>query len=408
MKGALAVLAVGLAFASTANASIDVKSNGAAGDLVITSSTVIDLSQAITAPWDTAGLDPATAAKGIYDPEQWAVVFHYSSVDVQAGNVTFKNHPSRAPVVWLVESNVTINGAVNLSGQTGRQDLYLAWPGPGGFRGGKTHSPSDPWSSGFGPGGGVPANTGGSFATAYSNDRLVPLIGGSGGSGYGSSMFGYQGGGAGGGAILIAVNDTIRVSGSVAANGGPSPGTFSGAGSGGAIRIVADIVIGTGNHLQASRGGNNAEHGRIRIEANEVSAGFSSSPVFSREFVDPHPAVIWPEDIPTEDLPGAAAPTLRVVSIDGSPVPDEPKSLFHGLGDVLLATTESIEVIIEATHIPTDWNVVVRIVRRADESVEVAAVFDSGTVTESTWIATLAPGDIPADYAAIQARASQP
>jgi len=115
--------------------------NGSDGALNITTDTVIDLSQAVTGVWDAD--NTANAGKGVYDPDKWAVVFKYSSVTVAATKtVTFINHPSRAPVVWLVNGNVTINGTVSLNGANGANNNpslmvpNLAEGGPGGFRGG--------------------------------------------------------------------------------------------------------------------------------------------------------------------------------------------------------------------------------------------------------------------------------
>lgn len=90
--------------------------DGSDGALVITEDTVIDLSQAVlgdgaAVKWDTN--NAANEGKGIYDPEKWAVVFKYSSVTVGAGvTLSFKNHGSRAPVVWLVNGDVTIDGTL--------------------------------------------------------------------------------------------------------------------------------------------------------------------------------------------------------------------------------------------------------------------------------------------------------
>ena len=78
----------------------------------------------------------STPGAGVYDPNQWAVVFKYSSVIVDGVyTVTFKNHPSHAPVVWLVSGDVTLAGEVNLDGQPWVYAPALAEPGPGGFRG---------------------------------------------------------------------------------------------------------------------------------------------------------------------------------------------------------------------------------------------------------------------------------
>jgi len=51
--------------------------NGTDGALTITTSTEIDLSQAVTAAWDSN--NSANAGKGVYDASQWAVVFKYTS-----------------------------------------------------------------------------------------------------------------------------------------------------------------------------------------------------------------------------------------------------------------------------------------------------------------------------------------
>src|SRR5687767_11036362 len=93
---ALAVLLLA-AGALPGQAQLDVPSDGIDGDLVLSAATTIDLSQAITGQWDTPAAVPG---KGVYDPAKWAVVFRYRSVTTNPGaTVSFKNHPSRAPVV---------------------------------------------------------------------------------------------------------------------------------------------------------------------------------------------------------------------------------------------------------------------------------------------------------------------
>jgi len=72
--------------------------NGTDGVLNITTNTVIDLSRAVTAAWDSD--NSANAGKGVYDASKWAVVFKYTSVTIGSNaTVTFRNHASRAPVV---------------------------------------------------------------------------------------------------------------------------------------------------------------------------------------------------------------------------------------------------------------------------------------------------------------------
>ena len=100
------------------HANINIPSDGSDGNLIVTANTVIDLSEAVSGTWDAN--NTANAGKGIYDPAKWAVVFKYRSVSVAAGaTVTFKNHATRAPVVWLVQGDVTINGTVSLDRQGG-------------------------------------------------------------------------------------------------------------------------------------------------------------------------------------------------------------------------------------------------------------------------------------------------
>ena len=83
--------------------------------------------------WDSVSPVPG---RGIYDPNKWAVVFKYSSVNVGSGKtVSFINHPSGAPVVWLVQGNVTIAGTVSVNGQDRMDNGEYAVGGPGGFRG---------------------------------------------------------------------------------------------------------------------------------------------------------------------------------------------------------------------------------------------------------------------------------
>src|SRR3954454_8739311 len=100
------------ALAPRSHAQLAIPSDGSDGALNITSNTVIDLSQAVTGVWSNN--NSANAGKGIYDPAKWAVVFKYSTVNIASNaTLTFTNHSTHAPVVWLVSSNVTIDGSLN-------------------------------------------------------------------------------------------------------------------------------------------------------------------------------------------------------------------------------------------------------------------------------------------------------
>ena len=202
-----ALLAV-LLSSTAAHAEITVPgADGSDGVFNPTANVTIDLSQATTLQWDQAS---PVAGKGVYDPNKWAVIFKYSSVNVPTGvTVTFKNHPSRAPVVWLVSGDVTIAGSVRLDGQ-GNAGEFLSEPGPGGFRGGRANGQANiaPPSGGFGPGGSPYLAGWASHRTAgyVENGKsgavyghALSLMGGSGGAGYHDRSGSALGGGAGGG-----------------------------------------------------------------------------------------------------------------------------------------------------------------------------------------------------------------
>ena len=135
----LAAVSAVLLLGTRALALLPIPSDGSDGNFNPGSNIEVDLSQAITGAWDAN--NAANAGLGRYDASKWAVVFKYASVNIPANvTVTFKNHPTHAPVVWLVSGNVTIAGAVKLDGAGGTSDVILmlapAEAGPGGFRGG--------------------------------------------------------------------------------------------------------------------------------------------------------------------------------------------------------------------------------------------------------------------------------
>src|ERR1035437_152193 len=58
-------------------------------------------------------------------------IYQYTSVNIPSGvTVTFTPNANNTPVIWLVQSNVLINGTVDVSGQGG--DFQ---PGTGGIGG---------------------------------------------------------------------------------------------------------------------------------------------------------------------------------------------------------------------------------------------------------------------------------
>ncbi|HOW70239.1 MAG TPA: hypothetical protein PKY77_06505 [Phycisphaerae bacterium] len=390
--------------------------DGSDGVFNPTSNIEVDLSQAATRQWDQPS---PVAGKGVYDPNKWAVIFKYSSVNIPSGvTVTFKNHASRAPVVWLVSGDVTVAGTLSLNGGAGYNyggPVSHAEPGPGGFRGGVGGDFNRPNSGGMGPGGsssqaassgnspgGSYASTGGAGGGLYGHPALRALIGGSGAAG---PLFSF-GGGAGGGAILIASAKTISLQGLVSANGGAGPCTdaygacwqSAGGGSGGAIRLVADTVTG-GGALRAV-GGPSEFHpggaGRIRVERNSGTINDPGAPGFT-EGSPGETATIWPE---------TTAPSIRVTVIGDQNVPADPRASFDFPGqDTSLTDPSSITIRLECRNTPPDWNVKVRVVPKTGADFAVDAVLVSGDLSASVWEASLS---LPDGFCAIQARASKP
>lgn len=325
---------------------------------------------------------------GTYDPVHWRVVFNYVSVHIPAGvTVTFKNHPSRAPVVWLSQGDILIEGTVDLDGQAGvpAPNFVRSEPGPGGFRGG-SGGPAGPgaWmhSGGLGPGGasvpywhpggtrgasGGHANNGNATygptpgGSPYGDPGITWLVGGSGGGGGCPSKSGAgvnsSGGGAGGGAILLGANTLVHVAaqGAIHANGGNTGGGihFGGGGSGGGVRIVAqEVRLDTGASVHA-RGGSsgtawgNGSDGRIRLEANVLQINTPSWPPASQGAV-------------ASILPPPGSGTVKVVQVGGLAVPVDPVaglSTGSGVADLNLNTGADTVILIRTTNVPLNAEV---------------------------------------------------
>ena len=400
--------------------------DGSDGAFAPTGNVTIDLSQAISRAWD----EPSpVAGRGVYDYEKWAVVFKYQSVNIPAGvTVTFKNHPSRAPVVWLVAGDVTIRGTVNIDGSPENGSNYaLSEPGPGGFRGGRATVAGNLGSAGLGPGGGgfIPvsppyaygngagyAQPGGydsSPGRPYGNPAILPLIGGSGGSGI-QGIGGYgggQGGGAGGGAILIAANGKVTVNGTISAKGGGAVGSChwfyaGGGGSGGAIRLLANQIVTLQGSTLSAQGGADCKGdgsvGRIRIEGNGSTLGGTIVPVPSQAQVDA-PPVLWATDL-------ADAPSVRIVSVGPASVRMDPwASLDFPGADATIPDGGDQVAVIEALNVPLDWAVQLRMVPTQGTETRASAAFVSGSEVQSTWQATV---PFSSGFSALQVRAYNP
>lgn len=403
------------------------------GDFNPLSSLTVNLADSPDGAWNDANPDTGTPLTGVYDEEQWAVVFRFSSVTIPGGvTVTFLNHPSGAPVVWLVSGSVTISGTVNLNGANGDNVLVArSIPGPGGFSGAaRAVLPGVEGTAGSGPGGasyrmdsGDRAGSGAGYGTdgvcgwpscagtaipgiEYGSARILPLIGGSGG-GAGHTTGAGSGAGAGGGAILIASQTSITISptGLITANGGNAihlANRSGGGGSGGGIRLIADSITANGS-LRALGGTTNGAGaggagaiGRIRAEANSVSI-VDSTPAHSADLPG-DPATIW--------LP-AGAPTVEIVQVHDQGVPADPRSGYDFPADVALTNPNPMVVQIHCTNVPVDSSasVALRVVPKTGEDMVVSATVASGTLADSMWEATL---QLPDGFSVLQAHAVLP
>ena len=372
--------------ALTAHAQLTIPSDGSDGAFAPVANVEIDLGLATTALWTAPG-----SGNGVYDPEKWAVVFKYSSVNIPAGvTVTFKNHPSYAPVVWLVQGNVTIAGELNLDGKSGGvagsvEALIPAEPGPGGFRG----AAKGPLGYGQGLGPGARPGDIGRYSEAYGNPQIVPLIGGSGGS---ASYWHYDRiPNGGGGAILIATQASVSLIGTITAN---SPNQPSMSGSGGAIKIIASAIAGTGI-LSARSTAGNPTNGRIRLETNSLSTALLTYPE-SVAIPPANPPVIWP---------AANAPTARVISVDSINAPLDPRAPLVAAADVAIQNSNQVNILIETTNFPIEGAVQFNITPKFGDRTTLTATRLSGDITSAIWRVQTT---LPQGFVTLQARATQP
>lgn len=228
-------------------------------------------------------------------------IFRCTTITVTQGvTLRFTRNPLNTSVTLLASGNVTIDGSIDISGSASAGNFVGGVGGPGGFDGGpggfSSGNSSLPGGAGLGPGAGLSGDGVGGSQTAagsgaygsrvagwldardgqtYGSLLLIPLIGGSGGGGVDGNKDG--GGGGGGGAIMIASSTIIRINstGGIVSRGGLGyiPASTGNGGSGGAVRLVAPRVYGTGMLDVRGSGycglecGHQTGAGRIRIDS---------------------------------------------------------------------------------------------------------------------------------------------
>ncbi|MBL8170050.1 MAG: hypothetical protein JNJ50_17970 [Acidobacteria bacterium] len=366
-------------------------------------------------------------------------VFNYTTVNIPVGVlITYKRNSRNTPVTILASGNVTISGVIDVSGGGGSAPSLPfgggGLGGPGGFDGGRGGLNLPSFFSGLsgdGPGGGIGGvegfngfgcrGGGGGYAVGgtadngcarggqggsrYGTKTLLPLIGGSGGGG-GTSSGGSGGGG--GGAIVIASSGTITFSagGSLRAKGGA--GSFNGsgncfarfeggggsAGSGGAIRLIANTITGTAIlDAQGGEGCLSGGYGYVRIEAFNFNGLIVDNS--QKEFSLGQPGLVTLANVPT----------LRINSVGGVNAPASPSGTFHATPDITLPTTQTnpVAVALQAANIPLGTTIEVRLTPASGSPASVQSTPLTGTVAASTATASLT---LPAGQSLIYATAS--
>ncbi len=342
-------------------------------DLALAASGLDGGGQPIT--WQTPSPVPG---RGVYDPFVWSVVFKYSSVDVPINKtVQFSNHPSGAPVVWLVQTTTNIQGIVRVGAISGAEPVM----NPGGFRPGRP-TPSGIGHAGFGPGASPFSNethyaghaTCGSTGPCYGSAACFPLIGGSGGGGWSSLQ------GAGGGAILIASGQSLALGASSRLSARAYRNTNStgvGGGSGGTIRLVsAQITKSDTADLNARSFATGTGDGRIRFETHQflgIVGGFPTPTLGS----------------PGQLLPDATTPAVRVASVSiggsGVAVPTDPRAVTDPhAADVSLPSAGTATVLLEARNVAPGRTCTVRVLSMVGNAVTYTSTPLSGTQALST------------------------
>jgi hypothetical protein len=426
-RGAPVALLLGVLAAASAQAAVNSGSTGADGAFNPTVNTEVVLPESGILNYTTVNIPTGVTVKFKRNSANTPVFL------LATGNVTIAGVIDIAGGT-AAHSGTYGNGVLGDDGQPGLG-------GPGGYdggRGGREDAASRPAvirsGAGLGPGGGKGAIEGGDgcggdgfgyvryvggagayglsilrpysqwggcgtgdlfySAKAYGSPLLQPLLGGSGGGGgLGGTSFAGSGGGGGGGAILIASSATVSVTGTINAIGGdgggvagPGVGGQGSGGSGGAVRIVATTIAGNGpiqthggcRHYNGSaRQSCNAtgghEHfggsvGRIRLEGEAVTYTGTATPAY---VVDtPGPIFI------------AGAPSIRIASVAGQPVPANPT----GNADVSLpaSTTTPVDVVFQTTNVPVGNTVTLRVAPAYGVSVQAISPAIAGTTTSGT------------------------
>lgn len=253
-------------------------------------------------------------------------IIHATTVTLGSNSVLrFTRNEKNTPVYLLATGDVEIAGTIDVSGGN-PTSVAGGIGGPGGFDGGVPGIAGSPGGDGLGPGGGragagsgATVAGGGSYGSRnsctncgeiYGSQLMFPMLGGSGGGARTDAS--NQGGGGGGGALLLASSTRVSCNRNfcIDASGGVGSG-FLGGGSGGAVRVVAPRIDGTGSVI-TSGGSSVAGSGRVRFDLIDRS-GFGSVSFSS---------VAATVGAYMQTFPSTTIPRLDFTNVAGTDIPD--------------------------------------------------------------------------------------
>jgi hypothetical protein len=176
---------------------------------------------------------------------------------------------------------------------------------------------------------------------------------------------------------VIAANGTIAINGTLRANGGnggfvgdQSCGRGGGGGSGGALRLLASTITGSGR-IEALGGnpvwgGEAGGSGRIRMESFVNTFGTNVSPAAPR-LPSPGP------------VSNPVNPTVAITGIEGAPPPANPQG-YRGQIDLIVSEPGPVQIDLRTTDVPAGTDVEVSVKPKLQDPPVVQRL-------------TLAPGD---------------
>jgi len=211
------------------------------------------------------------------------------------------------------------------------------------------------------------------------------LIGGSGGGGGGAAIAG-----GGGGAVLIAASGVITLNGQILGSGGNVYNGQGGAGSGGAVRLVAKTITGSGNigvqggtltayngvccNYTVSSGGS----GRVRFDTFQNNFGGQINGVFSQGF---QPIII--------PVAGQGV-QLSIASVAGAAVSATPNGQLV-TPDAIISGQQAnpIPIVVSCANLPLNTLITVTVKPASGASVSAVGYNTAGTLASSTALVSL-------------------